>query len=218
MEYEEKSERWAFENYICVEKPVLWINEAINLRYSAVVLNEYSWSVHRAIFDKEPPLLDLPAFWTPRIERMLWGYAFENLFKAIIILILKNQSGIKEVPFAEIKSHDLIQLAKKANIILSADEKFYLQIAQKCAVWAGRYPLPAKLHDLPQTRKAMKSREALIERSMKQHELFLQGKIKRLEAENDTLHSGVGTLEFRIYVDLFERAKGIFEQNTNQNS
>lgn len=216
MEYEEKSERWAFENYICVEKPVLWINEAINLRYSAVILNEYSLSVHRAIFDKVPPLLELPVFWTPRIERMLWGYAFENLFKAIIIAMLKNHSGIKEVPFAEIKSHDLIQLAKKANVILTDDKKFYLQIAQKCAVWAGRYPLPAKLHDLPQTRNAMKSREELIERSMKQHEQYMQGKIKRLEAENDVLHSGVGTLEFRIYVGLFERAKEIFEQNTHQ--
>lgn len=213
MEYEDKSERWAFENYICVEKPELWINEAINLRYSATVLNEYTWNRQKEIFDKKPRVLNLPAFWTPRVERMLWGYAFENLFKAIIIVNLKQCNGIQEVPFTEIKSHDLLLLAKKAVIELSDDERFYLNITQKCAVWAGRYPIPIKIHDLPQSRKAMKSREALIERSKRQHELLMQGKIKRIEAESDVLHSGVGTLELKVYEELFDRAKGVFDNN-----
>lgn len=209
MEYEDKSERWAFENYICVEKPQLWINEAINLKYSAIVLNEYMWSCH-PIFDKKKSSLDLPVFWTPRIERMLWGYAFENLFKAIIIVDLGNKAEVRKVPFAEIKSHDLLRLSEKAAITLSDNEEFYLKICQKCSVWAGRYPIPTKSHDLPKTRKAMKTREDLIERSQQQIELLMQGKIKRIVEENDVMHSSVGPLELKIYGDLFDRVQGVF--------
>ena len=212
MEYEDKSERWEFENYICVDKPELWVNEAINLKYSAIVLNEYTWNRTSELFDKKTPILDLPTFWTPGVERMLWGYAFENIFKAIIIVKLKKKEKIEDVPFPEIKSHDLLQLAKKANVTLSDDEKFYLKISQKCSVWAGRYPIPVKLHDLPQTRKPMKTREELFERHKKQHELLIQGKIKRIETENDILHSGVGALELKIYKDLFNRVQGLFNK------
>lgn len=198
------------QNYICVEKPELWVNEAINLKYSAIVLNEYTSSCQRNIFDKEKPSLDLPAFWTPRIERMLWGYAFENLFKAIIIVNLRKRTGIRKVPFGEIKNHDLVELAKMAAINISEDEEFYLEICRKCSEWAGRYPIPLNLHGLPQKRKAMKTREELIERSLKQGKLYLQGKIKRLVEESDVLHSGIGTIELKIYEDLFSRLKGMF--------
>lgn len=57
----------------------------------------------------------------------------------------------------------------------------------------------------------MKTREALIERYERQHELLMQGKIKRIEAESDVLHSGVGSLELKVYEELFERAKGVFD-------
>lgn len=208
MEYEDKSDRWVFENNICVEKPELWISEAINLKCSAIVLNAHT----RNYFDddKKACSLDLPAFWSPRVERMLWGYAFENLFKAIMIENLRKKAGIRDVPFTEIKSHDLVKLAKKAAVELSDDEKFYLGICHKCSVWAGRYPIPAKLHGLPQTRKAMKTQEEMIERSKEQMELFMQGKIKRLVTESDVLQSGIGAIELKIYGDLFDRAQGMF--------
>ena len=138
---------------------------------------------------------------------MLWGYSFENLFKAKIICDLKNSMIIKEVPLSEIKSHNLLLLASKAKITLSDDEKFYLRILEKCAVWAGRYPIPIKESQLPQTRKPMKNREELIDRSKKQFDLLLKGKIKRVIEENDVMHSGVGTLELKLYEDLFERIK-----------
>ena len=107
MEYEDKSERWEFENYICVDKPKLWVNEAVNLKYSSIVLNEFTWNRSKELFDKKAPILDLPAFWTPGVERMLWGYAFENLFKAIIIVNVKKEIKIKAVPSVPMKMRHL---------------------------------------------------------------------------------------------------------------
>jgi len=214
MEYENKSDRWHFENEFCVEKSEIWLHEAINLMYSAKVLNDYTWNLSSELFDKKNFDQKYPAFWTPRVERMLWGYSFENLFKAIIISDLKQNEEITKVPFSEIKSHDLLQLAKKGTIELSEEEGFYLRILEKCAVWAGRYPIPSKKHQLPQTRKPMKTREDLLERSKKQHELLMQGKIKRTTTENDILHSGVGTFELELYQNLFDRVRGLFERAT----
>ena len=171
MEYENKSERWQFEKEFCTENDEVWFHEAINLMYSAKVLNGYSWNLSDELLTKKNFNQKYPAFWTPRIERMLWGYSFENLFKAKIIRDLKKSECIKEVPLSEIKSHDLLLLASKAKITLSDDEKFYLRILEKCAVWAGRYPIPTKESQLPQTRKPMKTREELIERSRKQTSL-----------------------------------------------
>jgi hypothetical protein len=211
MEYENKSDRWQFENEFCVEKSEIWLLEAINLKYSAQVLNDYTWNLSHELFEKKNYDQKYPAFWTPRIERMLWGYSFENLFKAKIISDLKIKEGIKKVPFSEIKSHDLILLANKAKITLSEKERFYLKILEKCAVWAGRYPIPTKESQLPKTRKPMKNKEELIERSKKQCELFLQGKIKRTITENDVLHSGLGTLELELFNNLFDRVQGSLE-------
>jgi hypothetical protein len=211
MEYENKSDRWQFENEFCVDKSDIWLHEALNLKYSAQVLNDYTWNLSDELLNKKNYGQKYPAFWTARIERMLWGYSFENLFKAKIISDLKIDEGIRQVPFPEIKSHDLLLLANKAKIVLSEEERFYLKILGKCAVWAGRYPIPAKESQLPQTRKAMNTKEELLARSKKQHELLLKGKIKRTITENDILHSGLGTLELKLYQDLFDRVQGSLE-------
>jgi len=212
MDYENKSDRWHFENNFCVEKCEIWLHEAINLMYSAKVLNDYNCNLSIDLFEKKNFDQKYPAFWTPRIERMLWGYSFENLFKAKIICDMKNNKGIKQVPFSDIKTHNLLQLARKAKVELSEEECFHLKILEKCAVWAGRYPIPSKEHQLPQAKKAMKSREELLERSKKQHELLIQGKIKRTTTENDILHCSVGTRELEIYQELFDRIRGLFEE------
>ena len=103
MDYENKSDRWHFENEFCVEKCEIWLHEAINLMYSAKVLNDYTWNLSSELFDKKNFDQKYPAFWTPRVERMLWGYSFENLFKAKIISDLKQSEDIKKVPFQILK-------------------------------------------------------------------------------------------------------------------
>lgn len=207
IKYENKSDRWQFENEFCTENCEVWIHEAINLMYSAKVINDYIWNLSDELLNKKNFNQKYPTFWSPRVERMLWGYAFENLFKAKIISDFKKSEIIKEVPLSEIKSHDLLLLANKAKIELSDDEKFYLRVLEKCAVWAGRYPIPIKESQLPQTRKPIKNREELFERNNELCDLLLKGKIKRTVVENDVLHSGVGTLELKLYDNLFLRIK-----------
>jgi len=76
MEYENKSDRWNFENEFCVEHSEIWFRQAINLKYSAKILHDYTWNLSTELLDKKNFDQKYHAFWTPNIERMLWGYAF----------------------------------------------------------------------------------------------------------------------------------------------
>ena len=76
MEYENKSDRWNFENEFCIEHSEIWFHQAINLKYSAKILNDYTWNLSTELLDKKNFDQKYPAFWTPNIKRMLWGYAF----------------------------------------------------------------------------------------------------------------------------------------------
>ncbi|MCD6322077.1 MAG: hypothetical protein J7L77_03515 [Clostridiales bacterium] len=188
---------WDFEKKFCVEKYEIWKHEAFNLKSSAQLITKVTYD---DINDEAPEHYITHGFFSPRVERMLWGFAFENLFKGKIIKDLKEQENISEVPLKKITSHNLIDLAKKANIILSDDEVFYLNIAQKCAIWAGRYPIPIKKEHLAKRREPLLSRLNLLKRAGK----AIQKK-RRVMEEHDVMHQNVWGREDQVYSSLFDR-------------
>ncbi|MCU7877265.1 MAG: hypothetical protein KZQ84_10780 [Candidatus Thiodiazotropha sp. (ex Lucinoma borealis)] len=190
-------EDWEFEKYFCVEKYKIWKDEAFNLKSSAQLITKVTYD---DLNDQAPEHYITHGFFSPRVERMLWGFAFENLFKGKIIKDLKEQEEISEVPLNKIKSHNLIDLAMKANISLTDDEVFYLKIAQKCAIWAGRYPIPIKKEQLAKRREPLFSRLNLLKRSRK----VIQ-KNRRVVEEHDVMHQNVWGKEDRVYSNLFDR-------------
>lgn len=51
--YSNKDDDFEFEKYICFEKPIVWINEAYHLFYSAQVLYEFETLKLDYIFEKK---------------------------------------------------------------------------------------------------------------------------------------------------------------------
>lgn len=148
-----------------------------------------------------------------RVQRMLWAYGFENLFKGILIIDKKrDNSSLKQVPLDEIKSHDLIDLANKANIKLTNDGKFYLGILTKCSIWAGRYPLPINSDQMYQTRASMKSHQDLFDRYEKMWQKYIKGEIPRMESERDVMFSSMSQKEYNYYSDLNEEEVCLFNK------
>ena len=219
-EYEEKEDAFEFEKYICFEKPELWRNEAFGLFSSAQVLYEFGRLQNSEIFSQEKKLNTLfspdiadRCFWHHRIIRMLWGYGFENILKGIIIKELrKNSTEPSSVPIEKIKTHNLVYLFNEAGFSLDSDQTFYIKIIQKCSVWMGRYPLPAKADQMYEQRKGMNSSAELIERSQLMYQKLLKGEIERIECESDILHSGIGFNESSIINGLIQLSKIKFEE------
>jgi hypothetical protein len=78
---------------------------------------------------------------------LLYGYALENAFKAVIIS--KDPSLIRAEKIApEVNGHDLTVLASLASIALSDIEKQIMRWLSEVVVWKGRYNAPTKSHAL----------------------------------------------------------------------
>lgn len=207
LEYENKEEVLSFEKIFCANFTKTWINKAWDLRNSSEAIHQVNLTQTEALFDdtKEAILKEIPLCHSTNIQRMLWAYSFENLFKVLIILKLKDEENITEVPTEDLKSHDLQQLAKKAKFNLSNDESFYLGVITKASIWAGRYPMPFNQHHVAKSRASMGSREELLQRSRQQFEKFRKGKIKRVVEESDILHTGISSFEIELYKILFDK-------------
>ena len=200
--YQDKSEQWEFEKKFCVDKYEIWKHEAFNLKSSAEIITNVTYD---ELNDIVPQKYITHGFFSSRVERMLWGFSFENLFKGKIIKELKEKENITEVPLKKIKSHNLIDLAEKANIILDTDEAFYLEVAQTCALWAGRYPLPIMKEHMPKKRKPLSSSEKLLQRITRLFKKVQENKKERIVEVDDILNQDMWGRERDVYSKLFDR-------------
>ena len=191
-DWQYQAQEFELEKLICNEHLIVWVAEAYNLADSAEIL--YVESIKSAMEKLSPKLVKAPVklVWSHNVQRMLWGYAFENLFKAFIIKNAKKNEGTRKVPLEKIKHHDLLKLASDSKIKLSEDEKLYLKVCEKCVLWAGRYPLPSKAHHLLRFRRTMKSR-----------------------SEKEVMYSRVSNMEFDVYKNLFRRLTKEFENQAD---
>jgi hypothetical protein len=210
---QEKATSFDFERQFCLKNLKVWQNEARNLFYSAEVLLEFEAIKFGHTFDRNdrfsamfPSDLTDRGFFNHRVQRMLWAYGIENLLKLIILANYKiDNPEALEVPFGEIKSHNLHSLAQKAKVELSEPEAFYCGVLEKCSVWAGRYPLPISEKQMYEQREPLPNREALFERSKIMYEKYVRGENPRVISESDVLHSGIGREEHDLYRSLKDR-------------
>ena len=200
--FEDKNSQWEFEKKFCVDKYEIWKHEAFNLKSSAEIITNVTYD---ELNDIVPQKYITHGFFSSRVERMLWGFAFENLFKGKIIKELKEKEEITEVPLKKIKSHNLINLAEKAKGVLDNDEIFYLEVAQTCALWAGRYPLPIMKEHMPTSRKPLSTSKKLLKRMSKLIRKVHENKKERLIEVNDVIHTDMWGKEREIYSKLFDR-------------
>jgi hypothetical protein len=129
-----------------------WLKSARALIYSAKELEPKVlalWESYRANSkDKTAPLMS-DDYQGPYY--MLMSYAVENLFKAKIvkkesIKFKKDFENDKKFP-KELQSHDLVDLAQKANFPFNIEEEDLLRRLTWHAIWAGRYPSPLNYVD-----------------------------------------------------------------------
>jgi len=130
-----------------------WENQADELLKAAKLLEphvrEY-WSMVTTDFKEgrySDPLKSprTPPFNPQSAYSMLVAYALENLLKAIIIRHHQNDLRgrlFRKLPDVVVKTHNLKDLAKKANIPTTLEEEDLLVRLSRVSTWAGRYPIP----------------------------------------------------------------------------
>src|SRR4030095_14840487 len=74
-----------------------------------------------------------------RACKMLAGLMLENLLKGV--LVSRHGAFDSKGVFAH-KTHNLIELAKRAKIPLSPEEEAAMKRLTRSVTWAGRYPIP----------------------------------------------------------------------------
>jgi hypothetical protein len=131
-----------------------WLDKAAKLRRAFLFLYDvnlpdlqlYDAAYNRALMEigeegsapiryQHPDML--PAFG-------LFGSAIENLFKAIMIHNDPNLIGADRLS-SDVKCHDLLQLAKKAEIALTNQEVRLLEWLTEVVIWKARYSVPTNL-------------------------------------------------------------------------
>ena len=86
------------------------------------------------------------------IQSMLYSYAVENYFKAIIIYCSPALHNANKLPRA-IHTHELLQLAKSAKFSVDEKETELLLRLQRNAEWQGRYPVPSEYNKIGSIRE-----------------------------------------------------------------
>jgi hypothetical protein len=82
--------------------------------------------------------------------QLLFAYAIENVLKGLIVATAPQLIEERELS-RELKSHNLIKLAEKANFAVHPQEKPVLEALSQLSVWAGRYPVASKRHEYVRT-------------------------------------------------------------------
>ena len=84
-----------------------------------------------------------------RATMLLAALTVENLLKGICVT--KEPAFNKKSKFS-IKSHGLLDLARRADIVLNEDEQDLVERLESFVIWAGRYPIPLSHEEmLPKT-------------------------------------------------------------------
>jgi len=80
------------------------------------------------------------------------SYALEDLFKALIIRRRRDEISSQFLQTGGlprlIKTHDLVKLAKEANIDFDIKEEDILTRLSRQSRWKSRYPVPVELSDI----------------------------------------------------------------------
>jgi len=131
----EEQYRQQFSNWL------LWLDRAKELTRAARILDEHvdkDWSDARSITNN----IQIAYPKLHNTQFMLYSYALENYFKALIIF---TDPTISEKPAKiekHIKTHKLPQLAEDAKFEATEEEKELLLKLWQNADWKGRYPVP----------------------------------------------------------------------------
>lgn len=150
-----------------VLEPATWVSVAQRMYVAAGLVEPYvaeHWNAKLdAMFDDAP---EPETRWDVQmVHFMLTAMVLENLFKAAIVrdgIEVPDDKPLTQLP-GELKSHNLLTLAKRAQYSTrQEDEELLVRLSDAC-VWQGRYPAPVKIErwgavQLPKGGKALPGR------------------------------------------------------------
>lgn len=129
---------------------------------------------------------------TISVWAMLVAMGFENFLKGIIVSRQLHTQISENLPFA---SHNLLDLAKYAEVQLTKNEEKQLRMLTEYSVWRGRYNLPVNSNELYQSEKIRLKRSnstslGNIERAIKSLEKLKTKLIYEFEIARDYWNNG----------------------------
>lgn len=134
-------------SYELSANPIFWKGKAYELKRSAIVLADKFFNdcqdLRRYISDHEATgdsNVQLNYGSTLSQFMLLAGFALENLFKGLIIFKEPNLVSSGQIQ-GILRSHDLLALASRSDLILSAEEKRFCILASSATISWGRYPI-----------------------------------------------------------------------------
>lgn len=132
------------------ESPYAWLFMAQSLeRATELLWNQYGEDMrnleHAKVGDAFPSEVARPAM-------LLASLTVENLLKGACVA--KEPAFDLNHEF-HLKTHKLLDLAGRANIVLNEDEQDLVERLESFLKWAGRYPIPLSYEDMrPRTQPA----------------------------------------------------------------
>lgn len=133
-------------------QPMFWRDKALALRRAAELLSDQTLRDDQAIIAQHELVKagKLPAIdWTqfpPSVSEqyaLLAAYAIENLLKARMIG-LRGRIEPSTSLANDLISHDLVELARRAEFDLNEEERLVLERLTEASVVTGRYPVPRR--------------------------------------------------------------------------
>ncbi len=136
---------WQSQFQQSASEPEMWLREGLRLCRAAdhlfglfcADLNQLVNQLGRE--DVSP--LDFPNLELDGAASLLYGLALENLFKGLIIQGGASVIANWRIRFGGGSGHNLVSLAAKAPVSLSADEEDLVRRLTRYVEWAGRYPV-----------------------------------------------------------------------------
>jgi hypothetical protein len=114
-----------------------WEHTALTLRYGMEVLYRQTRADIAVDFRHRTRKALRPSLHQPCL--MLAGLMLEVLMKAVALTRTPSAN-----PIDLSKNHDLVELADKIGLTLSAEDRYFLARMSEFVRWAGKYPSPKK--------------------------------------------------------------------------
>ncbi|MBI4349353.1 MAG: hypothetical protein HY553_21115 [Elusimicrobia bacterium] len=142
-----KQEFWDGQFELGAKSAVAWVLQARRLKRAADLVFEAYVNDLREMQNGRSPL-ELNNLQTVGPATLLYGVAFENMFKALIVKnqgVVVDQGRLANWP----RTHKLITLAGRAGIVLTAVQRDLLSRFTAFVEWSGRYPIPMSRDEMP---------------------------------------------------------------------
>lgn len=132
-------------------RDIHWLGKAKELIKTANLIEPILNQVWESVINNKRDCTKIEYNYYSGTYFMLIAFAFENIFKAMII---RNKLNYYKCMFREtnkfpkeLQSHKLIELAKKSGFKYNFEQEDLLRRLTRSAIWFGRYPIPLSFRD-----------------------------------------------------------------------